>query len=59
MVNAYGIPVISWPSLEDAWSLDGFREPKVSMAVRELSRIKVGEFSAQGQGRLRDRAKPV
>lgn len=58
-MNAHGIPVISWPSLEDAWSLDGFREPKVSMAVRELSRIKVEEFSAQGQGRLRDRAEPV
>lgn len=46
-------------SLEDGWSLDGFREPGVSMEGRELSRIKVEEFSAQGQGRLGDRAEPV
>lgn len=29
------------------------------MEGRELSRIKVEEFSAQGQGRLGDRAEPV
>lgn len=33
-MNAQVIPVISWPSLEDGWSLDGFREPGVSMAGR-------------------------
>ena len=59
MVNAYGILVISWPNLEDGWSLDECREPGISMGVREITRIKVEEFSAQGQGRPGGRAKPV
>lgn len=58
-MNAYGILVISWPNLEDRWSLDGYRELGISMGGREITRIKVEEFSAQGQGRLGGGPKPV
>lgn len=45
--------------LKDGWSLDGFRDPEVSMGGRNISRTKVEQFSAEVQSRLGHRAKPI
>lgn len=33
--------------LEDGWSLDGFRDPEISMGDRKIYRTKVEHFSAE------------
>lgn len=39
-MNAYGILVIFWPSLEEGCNLHGLREPGISLGGREIPRIK-------------------